>query len=319
MRAVSRDFIAKNVKASDIKPLYKKCLWRWIWDASRDWCVIAATIAAASWWNNPAGYILAVLIVGNRQHALSCLGHDGAHFTISRNRNLNEFLANIMAWFPVGLTNSGYRNMHNMHHLHLNTAHDPEINHKGMRAPQWDLPATPLTILKYAAMDLFGYSLRDYWIIIRFAKPNTNWSYAALVTWHLAANAACLFYGIWWVPLLWYASVTTSFMMFFRLRLWLEHQGTDWVHRLELKWWEEALFYPHLTYHHWEHHQWPAVPYCRLPELRKLVPELPTVTLAELLKGFGTLPRIPSGTPLSGGIPGRDADADTAALQSRAA
>ena len=111
-------------------------------------------------WNNPAGYVLAVLILGNRQHGLALLGHDGTHYTLSHNRKLNDVLTNLFAWWPLLLTNGGYRALHNGHHKHLSTDDDPEIIHKKSRAPQWDLPAPLTRILGYAAKDLVGYSSR---------------------------------------------------------------------------------------------------------------------------------------------------------------
>ena len=47
----------------------------------------------------------------------------------------------------------------------------------------------------------------------------------------VSALFAC---GGWEAAAVWYFSLPTSFMMFFRLRLWLEHQGTGDTQRLEL-------------------------------------------------------------------------------------
>jgi hypothetical protein len=69
------------------------------------------------------------------------------------------------------------------------------------------------------------------------------------------------------------------------------------AHRLDLKPWEAALLAPHLSWHHWEHHQWPAVPYWKLPALRKLVPGTPLVTLPALVKFYNPCPATPSGQP----------------------
>ena len=55
-------------------------------------------------------------------------------------------------------------------------------------------------------------------------------------------------------------------MMSFRLRLWLEHQGTPETHRLHLNFWQAALLAPHNSWLHWEHHTWPTIPYHRLAE-----------------------------------------------------
>ncbi|QQG36621.1 MAG: fatty acid desaturase [Micavibrio aeruginosavorus] len=283
--------------------LHKRSVFPWLKDAIIDWVVIAVAIAAAGIWNNPLGYVAAVIVVGNRQHALACLGHDGTHFLLSTKRKLNDTLSGFLAWYPLGITNSGYRSLHNRHHIYLNTEDDPEIHHKRSRAPQWDIPITPQRIIMYVLLDLVGYSIPDYYIIVTYSKATRKTEYVLLAAYHLSFIAVFLAAGLWWVPLIWYVSLVTSFMMFFRLRLWLEHQGTDLVHRLELNGWQSALFYPHLAWHHWEHHQWPAVPYHRLPELRKMVEDVPVITLQQLWEHFNSLPNISSGTPLSNGIP----------------
>jgi len=138
-----------------------------------------------------------------------------------------------------------------------------------MRAPQSDLPNTPRTVLRYALMDLIGFSLADYVIIVRFAKPASRREYAPLALFHAVALGLLLGAGLWLVAAAWYFSLVTSFMMFFRLRLWLEHQGTDDTQRLALTRWQGAVLAPHNAWHHWEHHKYPTIPYHRLPEARR--------------------------------------------------
>lgn len=307
---LERDYLKDKVTKEQLKELTARSLWPWLRDALMDWGIMLATIALAVYWNNPIGYFFAILVLGNRQHALAVLGHDATHFTLSKNKKLNDFLGGALAWYPLGITNSGYRNLHNQHHIHLNTEKDPEIVHKKSRAPQWDIPISPAQLLKYAALDLVGYSIPDYWIIVSFSKPNSRSAYVALAAYHLAINSVLIACGLWWVPALWYGALITSFMMFFRLRLWLEHQGTELVHRLHLNWWQAALFYPHLAWHHWEHHQWPPIPYHRLPEFRSFIPDVPVVTLGDLIKHFQSLSAISSGTPLADGMPNASDDSE---------
>jgi fatty acid desaturase len=297
MRATAPLSHRDRITPAQLKVLNERAVWPWLKDALLDWAVMIGAVSLAGIWNNPAGYALAVLVVGNRQHGLALLGHDGTHCTLSHNRALNEFLTNLLAWWPLLLTNGGYRALHTEHHLHLSTDRDPEIVHKKSRAPQWDLPAPLTRILLYAAKDLAGYSIPDFWIIVRFSKPPRKADYLGLAAFHLAANALLLWAGLWWVSALWYGSLVTAFMMFFRLRLWIEHQGSDLAHRLDLKPWEAALLAPHLAWHHWEHHQWPAVPYWKLPALRRLVPGEPLVTLSSLIKFYRACPATPSGHP----------------------
>src|ERR1700683_1217242 len=148
-----------------LRDLSRRTAWPWLRDAMLDWTVIAGALALVHVFSNPLPWLLALLIIGNRQHALAILGHDGTHFTLSHNRRVNDFLTNLMAFWPIGLTVSGYRTLHFKHHKHTGTEHDPELGHKRSRSPQWDLPATPFRILKYAVLDIAGGSFPDYLII----------------------------------------------------------------------------------------------------------------------------------------------------------
>jgi fatty acid desaturase len=174
-----------RITPAQLKILNERAVWPWLKDALLDWACMIGAIVLAGLWNNPAGYALAVLIVGNRQHGLALLGHDGTHCTLSHNRALNEFLTNLLAWWPLLLTNGGYRALHADHHRHLGTDSDPEIVHKKARAPQWDLPAPLSRIIGYAARDLVGYSIPDFWIIVTFSKPPQKTDYLGLAAFHL--------------------------------------------------------------------------------------------------------------------------------------
>jgi len=104
--------------------------------------------------------------------------------------------------------------------------------------------------------------------------------------------------GAWPVAAAWYFSLVTSFMMFFRLRLWLEHQGTDDTQRLALTWWQGAILSPHYAWHHWEHHRYPTIPYHKLAQARQRLAGPPILTLRDLVASFASAGPIPSGTAL---------------------
>jgi fatty acid desaturase len=151
---------------------------------------------------------------------------------LSHHRRLNDFLTNLLAFWPLGLTVSGYRTLHFKHHKHTGTEDDPELGHKRSRNPQWDLPAKPSRILKYAVLDIVGGSFPDYLIILEVfeAGQTVRISAAAVLPrprHHCVRRIRTVGAG-----LLWYAGLATTFMMSFRLRLWLEHQGTDETQRL---------------------------------------------------------------------------------------
>jgi fatty acid desaturase len=294
----------KAVNDYVLKVLGRKACWPWIRDALGDWIVIALTFYGAGQWNNPAGYVLAVFILGNRQHALALLGHEGTHYAIHKNKPINDAISDVLGMWMVGLTTSGYRNIHFEHHKHLNTEHDPELMHRSSKAPQWDLPITVKKIMAYAALDMVGYSVSDYLMIVRSAKPDSRLVYIPMALMHLTFIGVLIAAGQAWVPVLWYLSLMTSFMMFFRIRTWLEHQGSDDTHRLTLTRLQSAIFAPHDSWYHYEHHSYPSVPHRRLGLVRRLVTEEPVITMHDLMRKYKVAAAIRSGTPLKGSSEG---------------
>lgn len=288
----------ERITTSDLKNLNQRSMSIWCFDALRDWGVILSAIALAAWAWNPIVFLVAALVVGNRQHALSLLGHDGTHYTLTHRKRLNDLITNFASFWPLGITVSGYRELHYRHHKCLGTEDDPELHHKTARAPQWDLPSTPMRVLKYVALDLVGYSIPDFLIIVTYSKPAKKTEYIPLALFHISMNTALFLTGFWWVSIFWYLCLMTTFMLFFRLRLWVEHQGTDFAHRLQLPKWLGALIAPHNSWYHWEHHMYPAVPYHQLPKIRALLPEEPVITFPELIQYYLRCSKIKSGKAL---------------------
>jgi len=301
-----------GLKAKDLKHLSKRVPYYWIRDTLLDWAVITIMFVIIAAFPNIFTVLAAILVIGNRQHALALMGHDGTHFTITYVRKINDVLTNFLTWIPLGLTLNGYRNLHKYHHQHLGTESDPEVVYKGIRAEQWDLPAQTKDVIKLAAKDLIGFGIPDYKVIFLYSKPTTQKAYIPLAAFHLTGSIAFIATGLWWVPALWYTCLLTSFIMFFRLRLWLEHHGTEYTHRLYLNWWQGPLLAPHLSWHHWEHHYWPSIPYYNLSKLRKLITTVPVMSLNELIKFYEDTPTIQGGTALKDNV--REAPAQNPAL-----
>jgi fatty acid desaturase len=303
---------SQKLNTARLRDLSQRRLFPWLTDAVMDWVVIGAGLALFGRWPCALTLLLAVLITGNRQHALTVLGHDGTHYTLSGNARFNDILTNLLCFLPLGLTVSGYRALHYAHHKHTGTENDPELGHKRMRSPQWDLPADRWKNLYYALADLAGGSLPDYLIIVRFSKPALKREYLYLGGFHLLALAGLVAAGLWWAAFVWYFSLVTSFMMYFRLRLWLEHQGTADTLRVDLSRWQGALLSPHNAFYHWEHHRYPTIPYHKLPETRALLGGESACRLGALIDGFETARAVPSGTPLKSLQEERGGEARTA-------
>jgi fatty acid desaturase len=89
-----------------------------------------------------------------------------------------------------------------------------------------------------------------------------------------------------WILLIWYAASLTAFWAVFRLRMWTEHVGTRETYRVSVSWWQRALYLPHNTWYHYEHHRWPSIPYWNLPRARALDRSEPVIPLNKLLASY---------------------------------
>src|SRR2546423_1243801 len=82
--------------------------------------LIAAAVWISETWWNPLIYALAVIVVGSRINGLGGLMHDAAHYRSYTNRQLNDFIGEILA-LPTSASMAGYRNTHFAHHRELNS------------------------------------------------------------------------------------------------------------------------------------------------------------------------------------------------------
>lgn len=284
----------------EVKELSKRTIWPWLCSNILDWSIIIATFSSYYAWGNPFLLPVVVLIIGNRQHALTILGHEAAHYTLSYSKRVNDLISNFLAFGPVGITTDGYRKLHRMHHGNTNTEEDPELLHRRSRAPQWDLPISLPKILSYCAQDLIGLSAKDYYIIVTFSKSQYLKDYIPLVVCHITFIGVMIFFGAWLVLAVWYLSLFTSFMMFFRLRTFLEHLGTDGTHRVKLNYIQRGVIAPHNIGFHWEHHSYPTIPFHRLPVVRERLDEVAVMSLGELIALYANSTPVASGQVLKG-------------------
>ncbi len=286
----------KEIPKSVLKELNPKNTFSWARHALLDWFIITIFMYLAVTINHFSFYFITLFVIGNRQHALAILGHDGTHYSINKNKTINDFLSDFIAFGLLGLTTSGYRNLHFAHHKNMNTEHDPELMHRSQKAPQWDLPITIPKILKYGFYDIFGFSITDYFGIILNSKPNKNYHYIFITILNVVFTVTFVLLELMVIPILWYTSLITTFMMFFRFRTWLEHQGTDDTHRLKLNWLEGAMLAPHGVWHHYEHHLCSVIPCYNLKYIREYITGKEIITLKDLFQIFEKSYYIKSGS-----------------------
>lgn len=282
-------FDAKDLQLSipeeQLRPLFRIRPWRHAFSMLLDWLIIIASILVCLAFFNPLTYLLAVITIGARMHALAILMHDATHYRFLKNRKWNDRLTNWLTMYPLFTSIEQYRQNHLAHHRHLNTDHDPDWVAK-LGKKTFEFPKTKVdfitTILSY--LILYKGISDAIWFLKRFSPSNTQSSenkgntrsrilfYAILFT-TLSLTGTWLYYLLFWV-----VPYLSTFFMFQYIRSVAEHYGelaydhlltsTRSVKATRL---EQFFIAPHKVGYHLEHHLYPGVPFYHLPQLHQLL------------------------------------------------
>jgi fatty acid desaturase len=242
----------------------------WMAAVLGSWGVIVCVILAALQWNHIVGYLLAVFVMGTRQHALAVRAHDATHYHVSRNKRFNDLLANLFAAWPIGYSFSGYRRWHFEHHRTVGTDSNPELMMYRIFPKKWSEDARQLKLFVGDLVGLGSFEALVLWHDLMQWRPlRPVWRRVeetfGLVLWPVtAASLIGITFG-WRVTivtaLLWYGALFTAFFAVYRLRCYTEHIGTESTHRLTRPpLWQRLVYLPADTWLHWEHHNWPSIP-----------------------------------------------------------
>lgn len=241
--------------------------FRWLMAALIDWSIILFALYLAH--QSFLFYILAIIVIGNRIHALFILGHDGAHGLICRPRWLNDALTNIFCFTPFALHIKAYRKFHFTHHKFLGTDKDPELEMKSHGYGSFELPKNNKELLIGFFLDLIGYNTTDMLILSKdFGSYNKSVTFNRTVFYTYFALWWVIFVLIlYWLGILYLAlpvfliSFATSQFAFFRLRIWTEHYLTTGTWKLNECFFMKFLAWPHGAAYHHEHHENPNIPF----------------------------------------------------------
>lgn len=245
---------------------------------SFDWAFIVATIAACeyglenseSWVESVAIYAVTTLLIACRQHALLVIMHEAAHFRISKNQTLNDFIGGFLAAFPTMSTLTGYRKHHIQHHRTTNTDEDPDWARK-LFLPDWQYPQTRLRIARVFSKQFY----RGGWDWCLFMTKIAMGDRARLAFWFVvvcgaAASGYWKEFALYWMIPLW-----CVFPFIQRVRSTSEHFGLPNEHELNgtrntiAGFVETFLFSPHEVNYHLTHHLFPSVPFYNLKQLHE--------------------------------------------------
>ena len=307
----------------EIAALTRRSDWRGAWAIASTWTVIALTFVALARWPHPVTFVVAVVVLGGRQLALSILMHEAAHRTLFRTRWLNDSVtdwtcARVM-WSDV----VRYRRHHLGHHKYTGTSEDPD------RSLVTPFPTTRASLARKLLRDIVGITalkrivglvLMDIGVLeytvagdaVRSREHRTSWDRVREGASHLCGvgmtNLAL--FGVLAAAghprlyLVWVAAYMTTFSVFLRIRSFAEHactgQGPDVLRntrttRAGLV--ARATVAPFRVNYHMEHHLLVAVPYFQLPNMHRMLRERGVV---EAPPGYaGVIALVSSGAPVA--------------------
>jgi len=276
--------VPERLPAATVKALSRLQPARAVFRVFAEWGVIAGAIAVSTSFFNPILYVLAVMLIGARQHALLVLGHDGSHFRILPVRWQNDLFSNFFLMWPTFASVEGFRKFHGTHHQYTNFPDDGNrhiwYTHDaaGELSPDWQYPKTKaglvLVLLRRAA---FFTGL--FWIVRGLIAstliPSPPWMRVARFSFYASLIAVLTVFSLWYAFLLyWIVPFCTWHIAVQYMRLICEHSAVESteveyaVTRSTIPTWLERIFIlPANIGYHIEHHWYPSVPFYRLPEL----------------------------------------------------
>ncbi len=275
-----------------------------------EWVLILGAASLATAWPHPLVYVLAVMFIGGRQHALLALLHDGLHYRLFGHRKLNEWSAELLTWPFMLLSMTKFRRTHFAHHRRPNTKHDPDWLRK--QNPDWVFPKSWWSLSKLLAIQLVGLGFVR--LILQSHALKTD---RATETDHTAQNRApqierrsrlsgyarlafnvCVLAWCWQEELLleyvllWIVPFLTWTQLIIHIRSIGEHfaikPGAYGETRTTMVSWLERVFIiPKNLNFHLEHHLYPSVPFYRLPALhQRLMRDSQYPRVAHITSGY---------------------------------
>jgi fatty acid desaturase len=278
--------LPERLPAAKIKELSQLQPARAVFATAVQWAVIAGTIAFCTAFWNPLFYVLAVLIIGSRQHALLILGHDASHFRTLPVRWQNDLFANIFMMWPTFASVEGFRKFHGTHHQYTNLPADGNrhiwYTHDaaGELAPDWQFPKTRAGLV-WVLLRRAAFLTGLFWIVRGLIGstliPSPAWMRGLRFAFYAAVIVALTYFSLWTAFLLyWIVPFCTWHIAIQYIRLICEHSAVESdeeeyaITRTTIPTWLESVFIlPCNVGYHLEHHWYPSVPFYRLPELHQ--------------------------------------------------
>lgn len=238
------------------------------------WAWVIVMIGLAVWWGNPAGYVVAFVLMGPVYSRLAILMHESAHRLLFSNKRVNDWVGTWLiaypAWTPVGF----YRRAHFAHHREEFGPDEPDMAFYG------GYPCTRRKLLERLTRDAVGISgWKNFVALLKAVRsPRARRVVVSILgVQALLWAASWAATGRWWIyPLFWWLPWMTQWRVLNRLRSISEHGGLQkskdrrvTTHNVRQSLPARFWIVPYNTGWHLAHHVDMGIPWRNLPALHE--------------------------------------------------
>lgn len=256
--------------------------------------LIAASMAMVAYAPNVLTVVLALCIIGTRQLGLAVVMHESAHYTLFKNRKLNDFVGTWLAGYPIYLSAEMYRAHHLEHHAKTWTEDDPDLSLAS------GFPVSKASMTRKVMRDVLGVTglkqlFGTTYLVMKVVRgervdsgtlplrlerePAIRMVVGTVIT-NLALFGALWALGHPMLYLLWFGAWMTTNKLVARIRSIAEHavvpDPTDpmgQTRTVRAGWLARLLIAPNLVQYHLEHHLLMTVPHYSLPRFHEMLRE----------------------------------------------
>ena len=254
--------------------------------------LIAASMALVAYAPNALTVVLALCIIGTRQLGLAVVMHESAHYTLFKNRRLNDFVGNWLAGYPIYLSADMYRAHHLEHHTKTWTEEDPDLGLAN------GFPVSKASMARKVMRDLLGITglkqlIGTTYLVVKVVRgeqvdagtlplrlergPAIRMVAGTVVT-NVVLMAALWSLGQPMLYLLWLGAWLTTNKLVARIRSIAEHavvldpaDPLGQTRTVRAGWLERLFIAPNRVQYHLEHHLLMTVPHYNLPKFHEML------------------------------------------------
>jgi fatty acid desaturase len=261
-----------------LKSFHDVNTFRGIMSVIKEWTLILLTAYLCENYFSWPLYIFAVIFIGARLLALGLIMHESVHGLVSKNKMLNDILAELFCAWPLFISMRSYRVKHLAHHKWLNTEDDPDYVAK--TDEKWNFPMSFKNFLKIIITQISGLGVFETFRVMsskqmKIKKEKTPlWYhisrisfYLIIITFFLYLDKGMILVKYWIIPF----ATWTQFAN--RIRRIAEHSGIKnkalamQTRTTKHSFLMRLFLVPKNISYHCEHHLYPRIPCYHLPKV----------------------------------------------------